>query len=67
MVRVDDVDQHAARAARAGAHILQKPTDFPYGERQYTVQDIEGHLWTFSQSINDVLPEDWGGTSANLD
>ncbi|MDQ3400594.1 MAG: hypothetical protein M3470_06310 [Chloroflexota bacterium] len=49
------------RAVKVGARILQPPTDFPYGERQYTVVDIGGHRWTFSQSIADVDPGDWGG------
>jgi uncharacterized glyoxalase superfamily protein PhnB len=37
------------------------PADFPYGERQYTVQDPGGHIWTFSQTIADVDPAAWGG------
>jgi hypothetical protein len=40
---------------------VQPPTDFPYGERQYTVEDLAGHRWTFTQSIADVDPRDWGG------
>jgi uncharacterized glyoxalase superfamily protein PhnB len=32
-----------------------------YGERQYTVEDPGGHRWTFSQSVADVDPADWGG------
>src|SRR5579859_6725336 len=51
MVHVADVDQHHARAQAAGAHVLQPPTDYPYGERQYTLEDIGGHRWKFSQSI----------------
>jgi uncharacterized glyoxalase superfamily protein PhnB len=66
MVRVDDVDGHHERARQRGAQILRPPTSFPYGERQYNVQDIGGHRWTFSQSVADVLPEDWGGTSGQL-
>jgi uncharacterized glyoxalase superfamily protein PhnB len=66
MVRVEDVDAHCARAGRHGARILRPPTDYPYGERQYTVEDPAGHRWTFSQSIADVAPEDWGGTSGQL-
>ena len=62
MVRVEDVDQHHARAREHGAHILQAPTDFPYGERQYTAEDIGGHRWTFSQTLADVDPATWGGT-----
>jgi uncharacterized glyoxalase superfamily protein PhnB len=63
MVRVGDVDGHCERARQRGARIVQLPTDFPYGERQYTVEDFAGRVWKFSQSIADVAPEDWGGTS----
>jgi uncharacterized glyoxalase superfamily protein PhnB len=63
MVRVDDVDGHCERARRRGARIVRTPADFPYGERQHTVEDFAGRVWTFSQSIADVAPEDWGGTS----
>lgn len=61
MVRVADADAHFTRARAAGARILQSPTDFPYGERQYTAEDPGGHVWTFSQSIRDVDPVEWGG------
>ena len=63
MVRVEDVDGHCERAKQRGARIVEPPTDFPYGERQYTVEDFAGRVWKFSQSIVDVSPEDWGGTS----
>ena len=63
MVRVEDVDGHCERAKQRGARIVEPPTDFPYGERQYTVEDFAGRVWKFSQSIADVAPEDWGGTS----
>jgi uncharacterized glyoxalase superfamily protein PhnB len=46
-----------------GARILDPPTNFPYGERQYVVEDLAGHRWTFTQTIADVAPEDWGGRS----
>lgn len=45
------------------ARILHPPTDYPYGERQYEVEDLAGHRWTFSQTIADVAPEEWGGES----
>jgi uncharacterized glyoxalase superfamily protein PhnB len=64
MVRVPDVDAHFLRAQQRGAFILHEPADYPYGERQYEVQDLGGHRWTFSQTIADVAPEEWGGTSA---
>ena len=62
MVRVENVDAHFAVAESNGARILRPPADYPYGERQYTVEDLGGHVWTFSQSIADVDPTDWGGT-----
>ncbi|MBK8900023.1 MAG: VOC family protein [Anaerolineaceae bacterium] len=61
MVRVDDVDSHYAHARQAGVPIINPPTDYPYGERQYTAQDLGGHRWTFSQTIADVDPATWGG------
>ncbi len=66
MVRVDDAEAHCARARHSGATIIDEPRDFSYGERQYTAVDIGGHRWTFSQSIADRAPEEWGGTSGPL-
>ncbi len=63
MVRVPDVDFHHARASEWGARILSPPADYPYGERQYTAEDYAGHRWTFSESIADLEPEEWGGVS----
>ncbi|MDP9275196.1 MAG: VOC family protein, partial [Chloroflexota bacterium] len=42
-VRVDDADRHHEQAVRSGARILQPPTDYPYGERQYSALDLAGH------------------------
>ena len=60
-VRVADVDAHYEHAKASGARILHPPETYEYGERQYTVQDLAGHPWTFSQSVADVAPEQWGG------
>ena len=43
-----------------------EPTDFEYGERQYAVEDLAGHQWTFSQTLRDVAPEEWGGDDVVL-
>ena len=66
LVRVEDADRHDDQAVRGGARILNPPTDYPFGERQYTAEDIGGHRWTFSQSIADVDPADWGGTAIDI-
>jgi len=61
LVSVEDADAHHERASAQGARIASPPTDYPYGERQYTAVDLGGHHWTFSQSLADVDPADWGG------
>jgi uncharacterized glyoxalase superfamily protein PhnB len=61
MVRVPAVDAHHYHAKAAGANILSDPQTLPYGERQYSVLDIGGHIWTFSQSVADIDPSSWGG------
>jgi uncharacterized glyoxalase superfamily protein PhnB len=65
-IRVGDADAHCKRAREHGARITQDPVTHPYGERQYNAEDLAGHSWTFSQSVADVAPEDWGGTSEQL-
>jgi len=66
MVRVEDADDHHERAEREGARVVSPPTDYPFGERQYTAEDFAGHRWTFSQSIADIDPADWGGTEVDV-
>jgi uncharacterized glyoxalase superfamily protein PhnB len=61
MVRVDDAAAHCERARAHGARITMEPTDFEYGERQYSVEDLAGHRWTFSETLEDVHPARWGG------
>jgi uncharacterized glyoxalase superfamily protein PhnB len=67
MVRVENVDAHCERARSHGARIVMTPTDFEYGERQYTAEDPAGHQWTFSETLADVAPEDWGGVLVEPD
>ena len=66
MVRVPDAQGHYERARQHGVRILATPEDFPFGERQYKAQDFAGHRWTFTQTIADVAPEEWGGTPVDL-
>jgi len=63
-VFVDDVDAHFAHTVATGATIAEALHETIYGERQYGVEDLEGHLWIFSKHVRDLSPEDWGGTSA---
>ena len=65
-VPVDDVDAHYERSRQFGARILRPPRTCEFGERQYTAQDLDGYQWTFSQSVADVHPQDWGGEAEEL-
>ncbi|MGB7743031.1 MAG: VOC family protein, partial [Terracidiphilus sp.] len=67
IVRVEDVRSHYERAKAHGAEIIDELTDFPFGERQYSAKDFAGHQWTFSETLNDVAPEEWGGKSINAE
>jgi uncharacterized glyoxalase superfamily protein PhnB len=60
-VRVADARAHCAQARVHGAQILMEPADFEFGERQYNAEDFAGHQWTFSETLADVAPQEWGG------
>lgn len=64
-VFIEDVDAHFERARAAGATILEELHETVYGERQYGVEDLEGHPWLFSAHARDVSPADWGATVAS--
>ena len=38
-------------------------TTWEYGERSGVVEDIGGHRWELTQTVRDVEPEEWGGTT----
>jgi uncharacterized glyoxalase superfamily protein PhnB len=61
-VFVDDVEGHYARAVGEGARIVEELQETVYGERQYGVEDLEGHRWLFSRHAKDVDPVEWGAT-----
>jgi uncharacterized glyoxalase superfamily protein PhnB len=61
LVRVEDARAHCEQAREHGARIVMEPTDFEYGERQYHAEDPAGHQWTFSETLADTAPEEWGG------
>jgi uncharacterized glyoxalase superfamily protein PhnB len=51
------IDEHCARARAAGAEIHREPGDQAYGDRVYTCRDLEGHAWSFGQTLK-VMNED---------
>lgn len=46
-VCLPDVDAQHERAVAAGADIARPLQDTSYGAREYSVRDLEGHLWSF--------------------
>jgi uncharacterized glyoxalase superfamily protein PhnB len=65
MVRVEAIEAHLSRARQHGARITRDLEEFPYGERQYSCLDPAGHAWTFSETIRNVDPSQWGGELAS--
>jgi uncharacterized glyoxalase superfamily protein PhnB len=63
-VFVEDVDAHYRRAKSEGARIVEDLNETCYGERQYGVENLDGHHWLFSQHATDVSPDEWGATIA---
>jgi uncharacterized glyoxalase superfamily protein PhnB len=61
---VEDVDAHFERARAGGARILSEVEETPFGDRQYRVEDLEGHRWMFTQHVRDVPSEEWGATES---
>lgn len=50
-INVSGIDKHFERARKAGAAILEEPTNTEYGHRRYGATDPEGHEWYFAQVI----------------
>ena len=51
---VDQIDEHFARAKKAGATIIAPPENMFYGDRVYRAKDLEGHSWVFGEHIEDI-------------
>ena len=64
-VRVADADSAFARACERGARVVEDLTTWDYGERSGIVEDIGGHRWELTQTVRDVEPEEWGGTTVS--
>ena len=52
MIFVEGIDAHYARARAAGATIANELENKAYGDRGYGALDLEGHLWWFTERID---------------
>ncbi len=59
----EGIDAHFACARDAGAEILAAPETQFYGDRTYRARDPEGHIWTFSQTVEVLSPQQWDTNS----
>ncbi len=66
LVRIENADAHCQRARAYGARIVGEPRNCEFGERQYSAEDLAGHYWTFSQTIVDIDPREWGAEVREL-
>jgi PhnB protein len=58
MLYVQDVDKVVDRAVKAGARLERPVADQFYGDRNGTIQDPFGHVWTIGTHKEDVSPEE---------
>jgi uncharacterized glyoxalase superfamily protein PhnB len=63
MFKVDDLASVVETAVSRGATLVDPPHDYQYGERQATLNDPFGHQWVINQTLADVAPEEWGGST----
>ena len=64
-VFVEDIEAHFSRTKSTGAKLVEDLHETVYGELQYAVKDLDGHLWLFSRHARDLSPEDWGAKIAS--
>lgn len=60
------VDDHCERARKAGAAIIAPPETQFYGDRTYRCKDPEGHIWTVSQTVQVMTPDEWDARDMGL-
>lgn len=63
MLKVADVAEVVAIAVARGAQLVDEIHDWEYGERQAAINAPFGHQWVLNQTLTDVAPEQWGGTT----
>lgn len=57
VVNVREVDGLCAEWKSRGANILSEPEDKPWGLREFTLQDLNGHCFRLSKPVNPAPPK----------
>jgi len=63
---VPDVDKVVDRAVKAGAKLERPVSDQFYGDRNGTIHDPFGHVWTIATHKEDVSPEEMQRRAASM-
>jgi PhnB protein len=66
MLYVDDVDKVVDGAVKAGAKLERAVADQFYGDRNGTIHDPFGHVWTIATHKEDVSQEEMERRAAGL-
>jgi PhnB protein len=66
MLYVNDVDKVVEGAVKAGAKLERPVADQFYGDRNGTIQDPYGHVWTIATHKEDVSQEEMKRRAAAL-
>ena len=62
----EDIDAYCARAREAGAEVFAGPETQFYGDRTFRARDLEGHIWTFGQTVKEMQPAEWDAAMPGL-
>jgi len=58
MLYVENVDKTVERAVAEGAKVTKAVENQFYGDRNGTISDPFGHVWTISTHVEDVTPQE---------
>lgn len=50
-----NIDAACRRAQTAGAEIVTEPYDTPYGSREFSCRDLEGHIWSVGSYAGEAI------------
>lgn len=53
-----DIEAHCARAQAAGAEVVRELAEQFWGDRMYSAKDLEGHVWSFGETVRQVSREE---------
>jgi PhnB protein len=62
----DDIDQYYTRLKEAGVNMVQDIQDQFWGDRTFTIKDLDGYQLTFAKNVRQVTPEEMMEAMKNM-